>query len=298
MKLSGHTRPYAVLGHPIGHTLSPVMHNAAFRALGRDAIYLAFDVAPEHLPEVLPAMRNMGFGGVNLTVPLKEVACRSLENVDPAARRLGAVNTVAFTDNGLKGYNTDGGGFLRAIDEAFGGGIEGLSVFILGCGGAGRALAITCASGKAARLTLTDAMADRPRQVKDEIGRMECSVPVQTVDATPDAWANACRQADLVIQATTVGMKPDDPPLLPAAAFRKGQRLFDLVYMYPETGIMKEARNRGARVSNGLGMLLHQGALAFSIWTGIEPPVAEMRKALENEVYGISTAVPGKRTSG
>src|SRR5262245_12670128 len=127
--LSGHTKPYAVLGHPIGHTMSPIMHNASIESLGLDAIYLAFDVAPARLLDVLPAMQSMGFGGVNLTIPLKEVAYRGLKQLDESARLLGAVNTVQFTEHGMIGHNTDGYGFLKAMEEAFGEPVKGAAVF-------------------------------------------------------------------------------------------------------------------------------------------------------------------------
>ncbi|MFC1452729.1 shikimate dehydrogenase [Verrucomicrobiota bacterium] len=286
MRLSGHTKPFAVLGHPIGHTLSPVMHNAAFRALELDAIYLAFDVAPERLMNVLPAMADMGFGGVNLTVPLKEVAFRGLAALDKSARDLGAVNTVACLPDGLKGYNTDGYGFLSSTREAFGVGVEGLSVFILGCGGAGRAVALTCADRGAARLAVTDQDETRSARLAGEIASFAPSVSVSSVPAGAALWREASAGADLVVQATPVGMKPEDPPLLGADAFREGQRAYDLVYMYPETPFMKAAREGGAHAANGLGMLMHQGARAFSIWTGREAPEDTMRSALEHEVYG------------
>ena len=149
MNISGHTQPFAVVGHPIGHTLSPVMHNASFAALGLDAIYLAFDVKPERLMAVLPALRSMGFGGVNLTIPHKEVAFRGLEKLDASALLLGAVNTVQFSEGGMIGHNTDGFGFLRALDEAFGRNTTDDSVFVLGSGGAGRAVALMAAQAGA-----------------------------------------------------------------------------------------------------------------------------------------------------
>jgi len=288
MQISGKTTPFAVLGHPIGHSLSPVMHNAALAELGMDAVYLAFDVAPEHLMHVLPAMGNMGFGGVNLTVPLKEVASGGIENRDVSARRLGAVNTVEFTvDGSLKGHNTDGDGFIRALEEAFGAGPAGLSVFILGCGGAGRAVAITSAAEGADRVVLADAEPARASRVREEICEA-FAVPhgVNACPADPASWARECRQADLVIQATPVGMKKEDVSLLGPEAFCGEQRVMDLVYMYPDTGFTRTARERGAKTVNGIGMLLHQGAGAFAIWTGKEPPIKVMRKALEDAVYG------------
>lgn len=286
MELSGHTTPYAVLGHPIGHSLSPVMHNAALRELGLDAVYLAFDVAPEKLMGVLPAMADMGFGGVNLTVPLKEVAFKGLSDLDESARSLGAVNTVEITDNGLRGHNTDGAGFLLAMDEAFQKGPAGLSVFVFGVGGAGRALAITCAVQNASRIVLCDVDLSRPKAVAAEIQELNAAVEIEVLDAGSADVASIAADSDLVIQASPIGMKESDSSPLSAECFSDGQMLFDLVYMFPETDVMKVARERGARVANGMGMLLHQGARAFSIWTGKEPAVAAMRAALEQGVYG------------
>lgn len=285
MNIGGHTKPYAVLGHPIGHTLSPAMHNSAFQALGMDAVYLAFDVEPARLLGTLPVMADLGFGGVNLTVPLKETAFNGMPDLDPSARMLGAVNTVEFLPDGLKGHNTDGKGFLLAIEEAFGTAVAGLSVFVIGSGGAGRAVAITCAAENAERVVITDMIAERARQVSEEISRMVSKATIETVAAGQDIWKEACRTADLIIQATPVGMKEDDESLLGPGAFHDGQMVFDLVYMYPETAFMKAAREGGAGTANGLGMLLHQGACAFSIWTGKQPPADVMRKALEQEVY-------------
>lgn len=283
--LSGHTRPYAVLGHPIGHTLSPVMHNASFEALGLDAIYLAFDVAPERLMEVLPSMQAMGFGGVNLTIPLKEVAFRGMENLDASARTLGAVNTVEFTEGGPVGHNTDGYGFLMAMEEAFGDSLSGASVFVLGCGGSGRAVALTAAGAGASRITLAGRTPAKPGEVALELARLYPELEVGQAVGNKEQVA-ACRDADVVVQTTPVGMKASDAPLLGPEAFRKGQRAFDLIYMYPETAFMKQAREGGARTANGLGMLLHQGAKAFAIWSGRQADLAAMRQALQASVYG------------
>ncbi len=286
MKLSGHTTPFAVLGHPIDHTLSPAMHNASLQALGMDAIYLAFNVNPARLMSVLHSMRDMGFGGVNLTVPLKEVAFKNLSELDDSARRMGAVNTIEFLEGGgLKGYNTDGTGFLLAIKEAFNAEVADKSVFILGSGGAGRALAITCAQERASEIGVTDMDHERSAKLANEIAGLNPDVSIIPVPADREAWKKVCLKADLVIQATPVGMREKDEPLLKADAFRKGQMVYDLVYMYPETGLLSEARQSGAQISNGLGMLLHQGARSFTIWTGKQADVKAMRRALEDAVY-------------
>ena len=285
MNLSGHTKPFAVLGHPIGHTLSPVMHNASIQSLEFDGIYLALDVHPDRLMEVLPAMQLMGFGGVNLTVPHKEIAFHGLEKLDESALLFGAANTVEFTDEGMVGHNTDGYGFIKALEEAFGKSVEGDAVFVLGCGGAGRAIALQSAVKGARSIVLADIDADRVRRLKDEI--IGLTPNVEVVEALCDCEkAELCRACDLVVQASPVGMKEGDPSLLPSEAFRAGQRAFDLIYMYPETAFLTTAREAGAGIANGLGMLLHQGARAFEIWTGIEPDIPAMRQALEEAVYG------------
>ncbi len=284
-EISGHTTPFAVLGHPIGHSLSPVMHNRSIRSLGMDAIYLAFDVAPDNLMRVLASMRDMGFGGVNLTVPLKEVAFKGVDEHATSATLARSVNTIEFLKDGrLKGHSTDGDGFVAAVRESFGCSIAGLSVFVLGCGGAGRAVAITCATEGAARIVLSDIEQSRIDAVAAEIAQLAPSVEVASA-GTAGAWAAASLQADLVIQATPVGMKTGDKPLLTAGAFRPGQFLFDLIYMFPSTGIMAEAGKAGATTANGLGMLLHQGARSFEIWTGHQPDTDAMRAALEQAVY-------------
>lgn len=285
-QLSGHTKPFAVLGHPIGHTLSPVMHNAGIERLGMDAIYLAFDVHPDRLLDVLPAMREMGFGGVNLTIPLKETAFNGLELLDESATRLKAVNTVEFTDDGrLRGYNTDGYGIIQAVREAFEMQIQGRRVFVLGTGGAGRAVALTCAAEGAAQIVVSDLDAERTRRVASEIEALQAGGNVRIVGAQTDAQREAARAAELVIQATPVGMKPGDPSPLAADCFRSGQKAIDLIYMYPETAFMRAARSGGAEAVNGLGMLLHQGARSFEIWTGRPAAVDAMRDALEKAVY-------------
>jgi shikimate dehydrogenase len=285
MNLSGHTQPFAVLGHPIGHTLSPVMHNASMQALDFDGIYLALDVHPDRLMEVLPSMALMGFAGVNLTVPHKEIAFRGLDKLDESARLFGAANTVEFTPEGLVGHNTDGYGFLKALDEAFGRTVEGDCIFVLGCGGAGRATALQAAAQGAKALVLADIDAERVQRLEEEVTTLAPQVEIiQALDEA--ARTGLCRDADLIVQASPVGMKKDDPSLLPPEAFREGQRAFDLIYMYPETAFLTTAREAGAKIANGLGMLLHQGARAFEIWTGVEPSVPAMRKALEDAVYG------------
>lgn len=282
----------AVLGHPIGHTLSPLMHNASIQTLGigDQYEYSKLDVAPDQLMERLAQFPSEGYAGVNLTIPLKEVAFQGLEKLDESARILGAVNTVEFTEDGPVGHNTDGYGCLKALEEAFGKSVENDSVFVLGCGGAGRAVALMAALNGAKAITLADVDADRLANLATEISERAPSVSIYKSLGGGSASEKSdqiekCRAADLVIQASPVGMKKDDPSLLPLEAFRDGQRAFDLIYMYPETAFLSTAKAQGAQIANGLGMLLHQGAKAFDIWTGIQPDTDAMRMALEKAVY-------------
>ncbi len=283
--VSGKTAPYAVLGHPIGHTLSPIMHQAALDHWQMDARYLAFDVAPEGLPKVMDAMHAMGFHGVNLTVPLKEVAFAALPDLDVTATRLRAVNTLVRTPDGWRGHNTDGDGFLVALDEAFAMQPDGRSVFVFGAGGAGRAVALTCAVNGAREVVLSDLDMARAGVVAEEIRHWAPDTAVACLAPSDASLPAAVKGAGLVVQASPLGMNRDDPPALESGMFQAGQYVYDLIYMYPETVTMHAAAAAGARTANGLGMLLHQGALALGLWTGVKAPVPVMRKALEEAVY-------------
>ncbi len=192
MNISGHTTPFAVLGHPIGHTLSPIMHNSSIAALEMDAIYLAFDAAPERLMEILHAMRDMGFRGVNLTVPLKEVAFKGVDSLEASSKISGSVNTIEFMEDGsLRGHSTDGYGFITALKESFNTTLNGKSVFVLGSGGAGRAVAITCADEGASRVVVSDIDAARAEKVVAEITELFPAVGVES------AGTDAARRARL-----------------------------------------------------------------------------------------------------
>jgi len=286
MHISAFTKLFAVLGHPIAHSLSPQMQNAALRKMGLDAVYLAFDVRPERLISALHVMAEMGFGGVNLTVPLKEVAFRGLSDIDSAARRLGSVNTVKFVSGKMKGYSTDGQGFLAALKKSFACTPRGLSIFLLGCGGAGRAVALACAGAGAKKIFLADNEIPRTKKLMAEISAANGKTAVEIIGTARAERSRAARSAKLVIQASPVGMHRNDPLLLDPGAFVKNQMVYDLIYMFPETRLMQIARRQGARAANGLDMLAFQGALSLEIWTGRKAPVAVMRKALERAVYG------------
>jgi len=284
------TRLCGLLGHPVGHSLSPVMQNAAFRAAGLNMVYLAFDVAPPDLPAAVAAVRALGLAGVNVTVPHKEACLPLLDEVDPDAAAVGAVNVIVPRDGRLVGYNTDGDGFIRALREA---GTEprGRTALIIGAGGAARAVAVALARVGAARITVTNRTHERAVRLAADLTALGVQAQALPWDAltgrTPEAEA-AVTASELIIQTTTLGMHPrtDTAPPLPAAWFGPHHTACDLVYNPRETECLAAARARGARVVDGLGMLLHQGAASFELWTGRAAPLEAMRRALAAEMGG------------
>lgn len=285
MNTNEKTRFFGVLGHPVGHSLSPAMHNAAFEALGWNAVYAAFDICPEQLIETLRLMRTLRFEGVNLTIPLKETAFQELSSLDASTQLPGAVNTIKFNVGNMIGYNTDGYGFVHAFEEAFTKQLKAATVFVLGTGGAGRAIALACAQEGAGKIVLANRTADRAHTVMQEIRK---AFPHMDVDVAPEVhtWNETAKQMDMIIQTTSMGMNKEDPCLLGPEAFRKGQCVMDLIYIHPETRLMSVARGAGADVANGLDMLLYQGMKSFEIWTSVSPPEEIMRAALRKAVQG------------
>ncbi len=274
--------PFFLLGHPVGHSLSPFMHNAAFKALGLEANYALLDVAPGDMPRTLENLRAQGGGGANVTIPHKEAVYRFLAakgKLSDTAHLLQSVNTVVVRPDGtLFGDNTDAPGFLDALKEAFHAMPRGKRILLLGCGGAGRALALTCAMEGAESILVADVNLAVRRRLLLALRKAAPGLPVAGVSL--DRARMAARECDLVVQATPVGMKPGDSTLLPSESFRKGQLVFDLIYNPPVTPFLAAAKAAGARTANGLGMLLHQGARSFRLWTGRAAPLAAMRAAL------------------
>ena len=280
MKIEASTKPFAVLGHPVRHSLSPRMHNAAFEALGIDAVYLALDVNPEQLTTILSALSVLQFGGVNITVPLKEDAFRTVERLDDSAEQMGAVNTVVFSAEGMVGYNTDGTGFSRAVKENFSFSFAGRRILILGAGGAARAAAMACAREGAAQIAVANRTPSRAECLVQDLLQRNAALDAVSIGLS-EAERNA-HEFDLVVQSTSVGLRAGDAPVLTRKAFREGQCVYDMVYTQPLTATLMEARAAGAAVANGIDMLLYQGVCAFELWTGRTAPAAIMRNALRS----------------
>ena len=263
------TRFAGVIGWPVGHSLSPSMHNAAFRALDMDWAYLAFPIHPDNVPGAVTGLFQAGCAGLNVTIPHKHAVIACCAELSPAAREIGAVNTlVPMSDGGIRGDNTDAEGFLRALDEAAPVALDGHDVLLIGAGGAARAVAFAL-RGRGAHVRVANRTADRAAALGEPI------------PFTRDAMERAASTAALVVNATSLGMGRDDVPAeLPLDALDHGAVAYDLVYRAEPTPWLRAAAERGARTVDGLGMLLHQGAAAFAQWTGVYPPLDAMREGL------------------
>ncbi len=279
------TRSAWVLGSPLGHTLSPALHNAAYRALGLDLVYLAARVERQELGPALEGLRVLGAVGCNLTLPLKEEAVGLLPRLHPTARALGAVNTVCFERSGPVGYNTDAEGWLRSWDEEVGESLEGRPVLLLGAGGAARAVLWAVASRKVAQVRVVNRDLERARRLVAEFAGVGVQAQVGPAPLGPGT---------VVIQATAVGMAPHQdctvfgwPEEIPP-----GVVACDLVYRPRQTRFLREAAQRGVRVLGGLGMLVHQAAATIEIFTGLNPEADLLRRAAEQVLSSDRCTAP------
>ena len=265
MAIDQHTALYGVAGWPIGHSLSPVMHNAAFVAAGINAVYLAFAV--RDIAGCMAGIRALGIRGLSVTIPHKSAVIPHLDDLDERAREIGAVNTVVNRDGRLIGYNTDAAGALKALEERIS--LAGRKCLILGAGGAARAIAFALRD-KVAALTVANRSSDRGRALAQSLG---CSF------ISLDELKRV--QADLLIQTTPVGMAPGDRACpIPVQILKEGMTVMDIIYNPLETKLLAMARSRGCVTITGLSMFIHQGAEQFRLWTGGEPPIQAMTKAV------------------
>ncbi len=287
--IKGTTKIFGVIGFPIEHTASPAIHNAAFAALGLDCAYLPLAVRPENLGRAVAGLSSLGIIGLNVTIPHKETVIACLDEVSEEARRIGAVNTVAIRSGKLIGYNTDGKGFVQALKEEGKIDIQGRRIVILGAGGAGRAVAVQSGLEGAGELIIFDKIAPRAKRLAADIGRNIPQLRVGVISR--DEIKSNVGEADILINATPVGMNAGDKLLIDPEWLLPRTLVFDLVYNPQETRLMQASRERGCSVVGGLGMLIHQGALSFELWTGKEAPLDAMRKAAEEVINSQQSTV-------
>ncbi len=276
-EIGGRTRLLALIGHPVGHSLSPAMHNAAFAEDDLDFVYVCLDVEPDDLPAAVRGLKALKFRGFNVTMPHKQAMVSLVDDLDEGARISGAVNTVVVEGPRMRGYNTDGGGMVMACEEA---GIElsGKSVLLLGSGGAAAAIAFAFCQAGAGELHIINRNTEHAMRLRDKLrmagmGRLSVHPPGILEQEMPDA--------DVIVNATPLGMKEDDPMPIPSEYVRRGRAFCDAVYRPgKETPLVRLARERGVPAVAGGRMLLYQGVLAQKLWTGREPNVEAMDHAI------------------
>ncbi|KAF0145592.1 MAG: shikimate dehydrogenase [Nitrospirae bacterium] len=288
MKVSGKTKVLGLLGFPVEHSLSPAMHNTAFEKLGLDCCYVTFLVKPEFVRDAVKAIKALNLAGVNVTVPHKEKIIPFLDEVNKEASFIGAVNTIVNADGKLTGYNTDGRGFMKSLSEAKIS-VNKKNVLIIGAGGASRAIGYyLCQS--ASKLFLYDIDKKKAGKLISDLNKIKKNVfffsyePFRLRRTRPGraALSSQLEDVDIIINATPLGLKKNDPLPIDVNLLKPKQVVCDLIYK--RTALLEKASKKGCRTLNGLGMLLWQGVFAFELWTGKRPPVDVMRKALAQKL--------------
>lgn len=283
MEINAQTRLVGIIGWPVEHSMSPVMHNAAFQARGMNWAYVALPTAPDYVKDAVLGLRALGFRGANVTLPHKQAVMAHLDHMTPEARAIGAVNTIVVEKDGrLWGTNTDAPGFLEDI-RAHGIDVEGQRALILGAGGAARAVVYALARA-GAEVTVANRTLSRAIELARQIHHVLPGRSFRVVELTPETLAREAEAHDLLVNTTSVGMWPqvDASPWPSHVGFGTIRVVYDVIYRPRETRLMREARAWGCQAIGGLGMLVRQGAEAWRLWTGRIPPVDIMMAAAEN----------------
>ena len=276
--ISGTTRLYGIVGHPIAHSLSPLMQTFAFQHHGLDCLYVPFPVAPDQLPQAVTGAVALGLCGLNVTIPHKEAMLTLVQDVSTEARFVGAVNTVEMRQGRTVGHNTDGPGFLQPLHEA-GVAFDTTSVCVLGAGGAARAITMALLRAGCPVLTLANRTRERAEQLAAALQERFPHAQVRCVSLAQAA--QTARDSSLIVNATAVGLHQDGATLLPETCFRPDQMVYDIVYRPLHTPLLQAAQRRGATIIPGIEMLIGQGAEAFRIWTGLPFPLSAVRGVLQ-----------------
>ena len=280
---AGHAQParLAVIGHPVKHSASPRMHQPALDEAGIGARYVMLDLHPGEVAEAFQRMRELGFVGTNVTVPHKLEALEACDEIDETAQAFGAVNTVSFTPGAIRGTNTDGYGFEQAVRESFQLELAGHDVLIAGAGGgAGGAIATHCARAGARRIVLANRTLSKLDPLVEKLAPHAAEITCAALgDPRLAELAHGCQ---LLVNTSSLGLRPEDPSPLEAACFLASHAVFDSIYQPPNTAFLQLARAAGARTAGGFGMLLHQGVRSFQIWFPGSHPEAAMRRGLES----------------
>lgn len=282
LHIDGKTKIVGILGYPVAHSLSPLMHNAAFAALNLNWAYVPLPVHPERINDVRKGLRTLNITGANVTVPHKQAIMRQLDEIDPVAREIGAVNTIAIRNGILRGFNTDADGFVEALLEQ-GFSAKNARCLVLGAGGAARAVVFALAHAGAKRISVFNRTVERAAFLVDDLHTIFADVQFSCEPLCTETLIAANNSFDLVVNTTSLGMAPaiDSTPWSPDIALPNAT-ICDLVYTPIHTKFLRQAEAQGLPIIEGTGMLIHQGARAFQIWTGHPAPIDVLRQTLLN----------------
>ena len=280
MKVTGNSQIFGIMGCPIEHSLSPIMHNAAFEAMGYPAVYVPFQVKSEDLGKATMSLRALGVAGVNVTLPHKGAVIEFLDEIDQSAKQIGAVNTIVSRNKKLYGYNTDGAGFMLSLRKDGHFDPAGKKVVIIGSGGAAAAVALSLAGAGVRRLVIANRNKNRAEVLAKRVVKHfeRETLPVGLDESRALYWL--IRESDLLVNATSVGLNPKDKLELNPNSLHSKLFVYDLVYR--ETALLKSARRKGLKALDGLGMLVSQGARSFELFTGKRAPFRVMKSAAES----------------
>ena len=279
-QVNGTTKILGIIGHPVGHSLSPVMQNSALRASGLNYIYIPFEVDPESLGAAVTGLRALGVAGFNVTIPHKTQIIQHLDELDDSAEAAGAVNTVKNDCGRLIGYNTDGDGLIRSLANEFNLNVRGTSIAIIGAGGAARgAIAALCRAG-AGKIIVANRTHERASELVSVLALRFPDTELSVVSGFKEL-EECLRNIDVLVNTTSLGMNRDSLPVLHLSSLPHTATVYDMVYAPPVTPLLQEAVGLGLKGTNGLGMLAAQGELAFTIWTGVTPPSGLMKSVLD-----------------
>jgi shikimate dehydrogenase len=280
-QVNGTTKILGIIGHPVRHSLSPVMHNAALQACGLNYVYVPFEVAPEGLGAAVTGLKALGVAGFNVTIPHKTHIIQYLDELDVSADAAGAVNTVKNDSGRLIGFNTDGDGLIRSCANEFGFNVRGASIAIIGAGGAARgAIAALCRAG-AGRIVIANRTHERATELVTVMAFRFPDTTLSVVSGFKEL-EECLTHIDVLVNTTSLGMNRNSLPFLRLTCLPRTAMVYDMVYAPPVTPLLKEAAGLGLKGANGLGMLAAQGELAFTIWTGITPPSGLMKSVLDS----------------
>ena len=280
----------AVLGHPIAHSISPQMHNAALKAMAKNNPelshwgYFKFDIPPEQFSEALSLFHSKGFLGLNLTVPHKVISLSLLKKVSTTAQRIGAVNTLLHRAEGYTGYNSDGYGLERALKEELGVELSGASVILLGAGGASRAAAVQCLEKGCRELWIGNRSQDRLNALLNTLKTVEGYGKIHSFELGTEVEHKGIPRTGVLVNATSLGLNREDPSPFNFDGFDASLKVYDMIYNPQETALLRAAKGRGMKVANGLSMLVYQGACSLEVWSGAEVPTEVMMEAARQAI--------------